>query len=90
MYGTIRMHQERRYPGRVSGTDLRSPDFARYAEAFGAHGETVRSTDAFAPAFDRALAAGRPAVLHLVVDREIISTRTTLSELKAQALRESV
>ena len=60
MYGTIRMHQERLFPGRVVGTDLVNPDFAALARAFGAHGETVERTDEFAPALERALAAGRP------------------------------
>ena len=63
MYGTIRMHQERHFPGRVVGTDLVNPDFAAYARAFGAHGETVERTEEFAGALERALAAGRPAVL---------------------------
>lgn len=85
MYGTIRMHQERRYPGRPYGTDLVNPDFAAFARSFGAHGETVARTEDFAPAFDRALAAGRPAVLHLLVGAEPISTRIGLSELKAPA-----
>ena len=64
MYGTIRMHQEREYPGRISATALRNPDFAAYARAFGGHGETVEATADFAPAFERALAsrqAGDPA-----------------------------
>ena len=56
MYGTIRMHQEREYPGRVFGTELRNPDFAAYARAFGGHGETVERTADFAPAFERAAA----------------------------------
>ena len=60
MYGTIRMHQERHYPGRVSGTDLRNPDFAALAQAFGAHGERVETTAEAGPAIERALAAGRP------------------------------
>ena len=58
MYGTIRMHQERHYPGRPFGTDLVNPDFARYAEAFGGHGEVVERTEEFAPAFDRAARVG--------------------------------
>ena len=62
MYGTIRMHQERQFPGRVVGTDLVNPDFAAYARAFGAHGETVERTDDFPAAFERALDAGVPAV----------------------------
>ncbi len=60
MYGTIRMHQERNYPSRVSGTDLVNPDFAELARAYGAHGETVLTTDEFAPAFERALGVGPP------------------------------
>ena len=63
-YGTIRMHQEREYPGRVVGTQLRNPDFAALARAYGGHGETVETTEEFEPAFERALAAkaaGDPA-----------------------------
>jgi len=85
MYGTIRMHQERHYPGRVVGTDLVNPDFGAYAEAFGAHGEVVRRTDEFADALERALAAGRPALLELRVDPEAITPRATLSEIRAGA-----
>jgi acetolactate synthase-1/2/3 large subunit len=65
VYGTIRMHQERRFPGRPIGTDLANPDFARYAEAFGAHGEMVLRGEDFAAAFERAAAAGRPALIEL-------------------------
>jgi len=83
MYGTIRMHQERLFPGRVVGTDLANPDFAAYARAFGAHGETVEHTADFAAALDRALGAGRPAVLHLRIDPEAINPRTTLSAIRA-------
>ena len=68
MYGTIRMHQERDYPSRISATRLQNPDFAAYATAFGGHGETVRSTEEFAPAFERALASGKPAILHCFLD----------------------
>ncbi|PYR82211.1 MAG: thiamine pyrophosphate-binding protein [Acidobacteria bacterium] len=68
MYGTIRMHQERRFPGRVSGTGLAGPDFVKLAQSFGAYAERVETTDAFAPAFDRALAARGSAVLELRVD----------------------
>jgi acetolactate synthase-1/2/3 large subunit len=68
MYGTIRMHQERRFPGRVSGTDLACPDFVALAQSFGAYAERVETTDAFAPAFARALAARGSAVLELRVD----------------------
>jgi acetolactate synthase I/II/III large subunit len=87
MYGTIRMHQERNYPGRVVGTELVNPDFAAYARAFGAHGETVTETSQFAEALERALAAGRPALLELQIDPEAINPRTTLSKLRAAALK---
>jgi acetolactate synthase-1/2/3 large subunit len=85
MYGTIRMHQEREYPGRVVGTELRNPDFAAYASAFGAHGETVERTEDFAEALERALASSRPALLELRIDSEAITPRATLSEIRAGA-----
>jgi acetolactate synthase-1/2/3 large subunit len=85
MYGTIRMHQEREYPGRVSATALKNPDFAAYARAFGGHGETVRSTDEFAPAFERALASGQPAILHCFLDPEAITPLRSLTEIRTQA-----
>ncbi|MCP3414490.1 thiamine pyrophosphate-binding protein [Bradyrhizobium brasilense] len=72
-YGTIRMHQERDYPGRVVGTQLKNPDFALYAKAFGGHGERVERTEDFAPAFERALASGKPAILHCLVDQRALS-----------------
>src|SRR5581483_11339731 len=84
MYGTIRMHQERRFPGRVSGTELANPDFAAYARAFGGHGETVERTADFPEALERALGSGQPAVLDLRVDPEAITPRTTLAALRAQ------
>ena len=84
MYATIRMHQERTYPRRVIGTDLVNPDFPAHAEAFGAHGERVERTEDFEAAFERALAAGKPAVLELPVDPERISPRVKLSELRAR------
>ena len=87
MYGTIRMHQERDYPARVHGSDLRNPDFAALARAYGAHGEIVERTQDFAPAFERAVSAGRPAVLELRIDPEAITTRTTLTQVRAQALK---
>jgi acetolactate synthase-1/2/3 large subunit len=68
IYGTIRMHQERRFPGRVHGTDMVNPDFVALATSFGAHAEVVETTAAFAPAFERALAAGRPALIDVRVD----------------------
>jgi acetolactate synthase-1/2/3 large subunit len=82
MYATIRMHQERQYPGRVSGTDLRNPDFVALAEAYGAFGERVERTADFESAFSRALQSGKPAVLELPVDPERISPRVRLSELR--------
>ncbi|OYU48244.1 MAG: thiamine pyrophosphate-binding protein [Rhizobiales bacterium PAR1] len=86
MYGTIRMHQEREYPGRVSATKLRNPDFAAYAHAFGGHGETVRETADFAPAFERAVASGKPAILHCFLDPEVITPNTTISAIREKAL----
>ncbi|HEX4260702.1 MAG TPA: thiamine pyrophosphate-dependent enzyme [Acetobacteraceae bacterium] len=83
MYGTIRMHQERDYPGRVSGTSLTNPDFAKLIEAFGGHGETVARTEDFAAAFARAVASGRPAVIELATDPEQITSRTTIAQLRA-------
>jgi acetolactate synthase-1/2/3 large subunit len=82
MYGTIRMHQERDYPGRVVGTDLVNPDFAAYARAFGGHGETVRTTAEFRPALERAMAAGKPAIVELPIDPEALTIRRTLSEIR--------
>ena len=85
MYGTIRMHQEREYPGRVSATALKNPDFAAYARAFGGHGETVRATADFAPAFERAVASGKPAILHCFIDPQAITPGTTLDKIRADA-----
>ena len=79
MYGTIRMHQERRFPGRVSGTDLSTPDFVALARSFGAYAEKVESTDAFADAFERAVGARKPALLELCVDRNQITPERRLS-----------
>jgi acetolactate synthase I/II/III large subunit len=85
IYGTIRMHQEKHYPGRVIATDLRNPDFAAFARSFGAHGETIERTEGFADAFARAEASKRPAVLDLKLDPEAITPRQTLSEIRAAA-----
>jgi acetolactate synthase-1/2/3 large subunit len=87
LYGTIRMHQEREYPGRVYGTDLRNPDFAAYARAFGAHGETVEKTADFAPAFERASKSGKPALIELRIDPDAITPVKTLSGVRAEALK---
>ena len=85
MYGTIRMHQERNYPGRVSGTQLKNPDFAALARAYGLHGEVVDDTADFASALSRALAAKTSALIELRVDPEAITPRTTLSAIRAEA-----
>jgi acetolactate synthase I/II/III large subunit len=86
MYGTIRMHQERDYPTRVSGTQLINPDFAAFARAFGAHGETVLKTADFRAAFERALASGKPAVIEVKTDPEAISVARTITQLRSAAL----
>jgi acetolactate synthase I/II/III large subunit len=85
MYGTIRMHQERHYPGRVVGTDLRNPDFVAYARAFGAHGALVERSEEFRAALDEALECGRPALIELRVDPQAITPRQTLDEIRAAA-----
>jgi acetolactate synthase-1/2/3 large subunit len=88
-YGTIRMHQEREYPGRVSGSDLFNPDFAALARAYGWHAARVDATAAFEPAFATALAADRPTLIHMKLDTDVITTRTTLAALRESALRRS-
>jgi len=85
MYGTIRMHQERDHPGRVHATALTNPDFAAMARSYGAHGETVSKTAEFEPAFERALAASKPAILDLKMDPDVITTRTTLTAMRKAA-----
>ncbi|MGC4251079.1 MAG: thiamine pyrophosphate-binding protein [Sphingobium sp.] len=86
MYGTIRMHQEREFPERPIATALTNPDFAAYARAFGGHGETVRRTSEFAGAFERAMASGKPSILHCLIDPDAISPGTTLMEVRQAAL----
>jgi acetolactate synthase-1/2/3 large subunit len=85
LYGTIRMHQERHYPGRVIGTDLANPDFAALARAYGLAAETIRDGASFAPALERALAAPVATLLHLVVDPQAITMAMTLDQIRAQA-----
>ncbi|MFG6596037.1 thiamine pyrophosphate-binding protein [Sulfitobacter sp. 1A13368] len=85
IYGTIRMHQERDHPERISGTTLQNQDFVKMAEGLGAHAERVTKTEDFAAAFTRARESGRPALIELVTDPEQISTRTTISKLRAAA-----
>ncbi|BCH24059.1 thiamine pyrophosphate-binding protein [Mesorhizobium sp. L-8-3] len=82
IYGTIRMHQEREYPGRVVATDLKNPDFAALARAYGGHGETVEKTADFAPAFERARASGRPAIVEIRLDPEAITPTRTLTDIR--------
>jgi acetolactate synthase-1/2/3 large subunit len=84
-YGTIRAHQERRYPGRISGTDLTNPDFAVYARAFGAWSRRVERTEDFPAAFAAARAAGSPALIHLVTSVEDIAPGRTIMELRKAA-----
>ena len=86
-YGTIRMHQEREYPGRVSGSDLFNPDFAALARAYGWQAHRVDTTAQFEPAFAAALAAGRPTLIHLKLDTDVITSRTTLGAIRETALR---
>ena len=87
MYGTIRMHQEREYPGRVYGTELANPDFAALARAYGAHGETVEETRRLRPRVRARVASGKPALIELRLDPEAITTQTTLDAIRAKALQ---
>jgi acetolactate synthase-1/2/3 large subunit len=87
-YGTIRMHQEREYPGRVIATALRNPDFAAYARAFGGFGVAVERTQDFPAAFKQAQASGKPAIISLAIDPEAITPATTLAKIRAKALAE--
>ena len=85
MYGTIRMHQERRFPGRVVGTALKNPDFLALARAYGIFGASITKTEQFAPAFEEADSGRRAAIIELKMDPEMITTRTTLSEIRRHA-----
>jgi len=84
-YGTIRMHQEREYPMRISATELENPDFAALARAYGGWAEAVQTTDAFAPALDRALGERGIRLLHCKTDVEQISNATTIAKLRERA-----
>ena len=86
MYGTIRMHQEREYPGRTVATALKNPDFAAYAAAFGGFGVKVEKTGDFPAAFAAAQKSGKPAIIHLKVDPEAITPMTTLTQLREKSL----
>lgn len=85
IYGTIRMHQEREYPGRVVATDLKNPDFAALARAYGGHGETVDKTADFAPAFERARASGKPSIVEIRLDPEAITPARTMTQIRDKA-----
>jgi acetolactate synthase-1/2/3 large subunit len=86
-YGTIRMHQEREYPGRVSGSDLFNPDFCALARAYGWQAERVDATAQFEPAFAAALESRRPTLLHLKLDADVSTSRTTLTAIRQAALK---
>jgi acetolactate synthase I/II/III large subunit len=88
-YGTIRMHQEREFPGRVVATDLVNPDFAAYAKAFGGVGFTVERTQDFPAAFEAARAAAAPAIIHLKMSVDAILPATTLEQIKAKAMAQA-
>ena len=83
-YGTIRMHQEREYPARVIGTDMINPDFVMLAEAHGAHAELVEKTDEFAPAFERAKASGKLALIEIRLDTNVLTPTATVESLRAR------
>jgi acetolactate synthase-1/2/3 large subunit len=85
MYGTIRMYQERTYPGRVSGTALTNPDFARFIESFGGHGEVVTATEELVPAFRRARASGKAAIIEVRINPDQVTNRATIADLRKAA-----
>ena len=82
LFGSVRVHQERRYPGRAIGTDLTNPDFAMLARSYGAHAETVRRTDEFAPAWMRSTASGTAAVIELRLDGDQLNSRVSVADLR--------
>ena len=86
IYGTIRMHQEREYPGRVIATDLRNPDFVAYALAFGGYGTVVEKSSDFPAAFAAARASGKPSIIHLKIDPEAITPSATLTGIREKSL----
>jgi acetolactate synthase I/II/III large subunit len=88
IYGTIRMHQEREYPGRIVATELHNPDFAAYARAFGGVGFSVERTEDFPAAFKEAQASGKPAIIRLAIDPDAITPATTLAKIRAKAMTE--
>ena len=86
IYGTIRMHQEREYPGRISATELRNPDFSAYARAFGGFGISVERTEDFGAAFNQAQASGKPSIIRLKIDPDAITPVTTLKAIREKSL----
>ena len=86
LYGTIKMYQASTYPDRYAATSLSNPDFAALARAYGGHGETVTTTDEFQPAFERARASGKPAIIEIQIDPDAISPRTTITKLRDAAV----
>ena len=88
MYGTIRMHQEREFPGRVSATELLNPDFDAYARAFGGFGAVVNKTSDFPAAFQAARESGLPSIIHLKIDPDAILPAATLSGIRKRALKQ--
>ncbi|WP_416761659.1 thiamine pyrophosphate-binding protein [Roseateles sp. So40a] len=86
-YGTIRMHQEREYPGRVSGSDLHNPDFAALARAYGWLAFSAARTEEVEPALREAIAAQRPTLIHLKLPVDVSTSRTTLASIRDAALR---
>ncbi len=87
LYGTIRMHQERHFPGRVMATTLVNPDFVALAKAYGCHAERVKETAEFRPALRRSLDHAGPSLIELIVDPEAITPRTTLSAIRTAATK---
>jgi acetolactate synthase-1/2/3 large subunit len=85
IYATIRMHQERDYPGRVIGTDMVNPDFCALARAYGAHAELVTTTEEFAPTFERARSADRPALIEIQLDPDILTPTLTIEGLRKRS-----
>jgi acetolactate synthase-1/2/3 large subunit len=88
MYGTIRMHQERNYPGRVSGTELHNPDFSALARAYGLHGEVVTRTCEFAPAFERCVSASGASLIEVRIDPEALTPRMSLTQIREQSRKQ--
>lgn len=86
-YGTIRMHQEREYPGRVSGSDLFNPDFAMLAQSYGWAAQRIERTEEFEPALRAALQAGKPTLLHLRLSADVSTSRSTLGAIRAAAVK---